>query len=424
MRPAACRGGPRAAPPGPSGVVHASGARRSWPSTTHGAPPKRASASSSPGSFSPCAGAVQRRRRRWRRARAARRTPGRSGRRERVIDSQALQRPAGSSRGQLAATLGAAPSSRCHQHVAAPGRRRRRAPRAATHRVDAARARRGSRRSARPGERLAVERLVDPRPEEADQRARLGDGDVPERAPGGDHAAGGGVAQVDEVGQAGLPCAPRRPRVILTICRKAAVPSCMRVPPDAGAASSGSPSRGGPLDGGDEPLGRGARRSTRPGSRTRRRPRRPGGRAGCPRPVMTDSSVPAFVRGRRQLGGVGAAGLGRAAAGERPSDCQLTRRRGPRSSSSRASDPVGRCVLTACASRRLVASVGVEPGADRRRRASPSSRGGGVVASRGLARRARRRRRTAAAGRAARSRPSVACSTSMSRPWERVWSQP
>ena len=33
--------------------------RRSWPSTTQGAPPKRASARSSPGSFSPGAGAVQ-----------------------------------------------------------------------------------------------------------------------------------------------------------------------------------------------------------------------------------------------------------------------------------------------------------------------------------------------------------------------------
>ena len=53
------------------------------------------------------------------------------------------------------------------------------------------------------GERLAVQRLEDARPEEADQRPRLGDGDVPERAPGRHHPAGGRVAQVDEVGQAG-----------------------------------------------------------------------------------------------------------------------------------------------------------------------------------------------------------------------------
>ena len=48
-----------------------------------GRPPKRASASSSPGSFSPCPGAVERRPRRSRRTSAAVRTPGRSGRRDR-----------------------------------------------------------------------------------------------------------------------------------------------------------------------------------------------------------------------------------------------------------------------------------------------------------------------------------------------------
>ncbi len=51
------------------------------------------------------------------------------------------------------------------------------------------------------GERPAVERLVDARTEEAHERARLGDGDVAERAPRRHHAAGGGVAEVDEVGE-------------------------------------------------------------------------------------------------------------------------------------------------------------------------------------------------------------------------------
>ena len=59
-------------------------------------------------------------------------------------------------------------------------------------------------------ERPAVERLVDLRAEEADQRAGLGDGHVPERAPRGVDAAGRGVAQVHEVGQAGGPVLHQR----------------------------------------------------------------------------------------------------------------------------------------------------------------------------------------------------------------------
>ena len=53
-------------------------------------------------------------------------------------------------------------------------------------------------------ERLAVELLVDPGPEEADQRARLGDGDVTQRAPRRENAAGRRVAQVDQIGQVRL----------------------------------------------------------------------------------------------------------------------------------------------------------------------------------------------------------------------------
>ena len=52
-------------------------------------------------------------------------------------------------------------------------------------------------------ERPPVEAGVDLGAEEAHQRAGLRDGHVAERAPRGVHAAGRGVAQVDEVGQAG-----------------------------------------------------------------------------------------------------------------------------------------------------------------------------------------------------------------------------
>ena len=51
------------------------------------------------------------------------------------------------------------------------------------------------------GKRFAVEVLVDPRAEKPDQRTRLGRGDVPERTPGGEHPAGGRVAQVHQVRQ-------------------------------------------------------------------------------------------------------------------------------------------------------------------------------------------------------------------------------
>ncbi len=53
------------------------------------------------------------------------------------------------------------------------------------------------------GERLLVERLVDPRPEEADQRTGLRDGHVTQRAPRRHHPTGRRVAEVDEVGQPG-----------------------------------------------------------------------------------------------------------------------------------------------------------------------------------------------------------------------------
>ena len=53
-------------------------------------------------------------------------------------------------------------------------------------------------------ERFAVELLVHPRPQKADQSARLGDGDVAQRTPRREHPAGGRVAQVHQVGQVRL----------------------------------------------------------------------------------------------------------------------------------------------------------------------------------------------------------------------------
>ena len=74
-RRGASRGGPRAGRPGPSREVCCP--RRSCPSTTHGAPPKRASASTSAGPVSPspvpCSGVTS-----LAAVRSSRRTPGRS----------------------------------------------------------------------------------------------------------------------------------------------------------------------------------------------------------------------------------------------------------------------------------------------------------------------------------------------------------
>ena len=53
------------------------------------------------------------------------------------------------------------------------------------------------------GERCVVQGLVHPGAEEPDQRARLSQGDMAERGPGREHPAGGGVPQVDEIGQMG-----------------------------------------------------------------------------------------------------------------------------------------------------------------------------------------------------------------------------
>ena len=147
------------------------------------------------------------------------------------------------------------------------------------------------------GERPVVERLVDPRPEEADQRTRLGDGHVAERAPGRHHAAGGRVPQVDEVGQPGLLVRRDRRGDLRPSARTRRCPpasGCRRRPArPAAAAARRSPAR--------RPASaarRRRRRSSRPGTRTRtprRATRRPRIRAS---PVSTDSSSP--VRSARR----------------------------------------------------------------------------------------------------------------------------
>ena len=61
-------------------------------------------------------------------------------------------------------------------------------------------------------ERGAVEGLVDPGSEEAEQGSGLGGGDVAEGSPRGHDASRGGMAQVDQVGQPGLPVGRGRRR--------------------------------------------------------------------------------------------------------------------------------------------------------------------------------------------------------------------
>src|SRR4029453_10852755 len=186
-------------------------------------------------------------------------------------------------------------------------------------------------------ERLAVQGLINPRPEKADPPLPLGGGHVPERPPGGQHPPGGGMPQVDQVGQPGRPVVGDRRRHLdhlqerhrallqagstpgrgpphragappppLTIARNPPVPPCRRVPPGAGAAISGrrslvarstartsrSPAAT-PIEAARNPNPephtpprrpgpaprRRARRSSRRETRTRTRPPPPGGRA-------------------------------------------------------------------------------------------------------------------------------------------------
>ena len=149
-------------------------------------------------------------RRRARRAPKQRPHPGRSGRRERPIESHA-GRSAGPRR---AASATARADPRARGHSTSSARAAISADVARRHdRVDeAVRVEVLGDVCTPGGNGVVVQRLVDPRAEEADQRPRFGGGDVAERAPRGEHAAGGRVAQVDEVRQAGGLVRARSPR--------------------------------------------------------------------------------------------------------------------------------------------------------------------------------------------------------------------
>ena len=122
-----------------------------------------------------------------------------------------------------------------------------------------------------PGGNRARAFLIDPRPREADQRPGLGDRQVPQRRPGGEHPRGGGVPQIRKVRKVrGL--VPETAAVIFTICRNAAVPSCIRVPPEAGRRSAAAVRRW-PARSCGPGVPRRPRRSTRPGTELRRRDR-------------------------------------------------------------------------------------------------------------------------------------------------------
>ena len=139
--------------------------------------------------------------------RSSRRTPGRSGRRDAGDDVPGVRRSGRRRRCRRRSGRGTAdvavPVAR-GEHVAAPGRATSAISSGGDDGVDEAVREQVLGGLHALGERLAVQRLVDPRAEEADQRARLGDGHVAERPPGGQHPAGRRGAQVDQVGQPGL----------------------------------------------------------------------------------------------------------------------------------------------------------------------------------------------------------------------------
>ena len=201
---------------GPSGAVRLC-PRRSWPSTTQGAPPKRARASSSPGSFSP-APVPDRPTTSVAAVRSSRRTPGRSSRRDAVTTSQALRPSSGSSASVPSSAVGRSASG----DVAVPGGPGGEHPQRPVGDLGDLLVRDDGVDQAVVGqvlgglharrERLAVERLVDPRAQEADRGAGLGDRDVAGRAPRGEHPAERRVRAGRRGRAARPPCAGRPPR--------------------------------------------------------------------------------------------------------------------------------------------------------------------------------------------------------------------
>ena len=117
-------------------------------------------------------------------------------------------------------------------------------------------------------ERLALERLVDLRAEEADERAGLGHRHVSQRPPRRVDAAGRRVAQVHQVGQPGRPVRHHRAgdRHHLEERRSPLLhPGAAR----RGRGQQRQPLGGRATDAGDDALPRRPGRSSRPGRRTR-----------------------------------------------------------------------------------------------------------------------------------------------------------
>ena len=125
-------------------------------------------------------------------------TPGRSGRRDATTESQAGTSGIGSAGGGRGQRLGSVGDDR-QRAIQRPAQLVE-----GNDAVDNPMAVQVLRGLHAGREWFAVQLLVHPRPEEPDQRAGLGDGDVTQRAPRREDPAGGRVAQVDEVGQVRL----------------------------------------------------------------------------------------------------------------------------------------------------------------------------------------------------------------------------
>jgi hypothetical protein len=136
-------------------------------------------------------------------------TPGRSVRRDNRMESQARSRavrdrhtgprhapvPRGRGTGAWSVCRASSTDKRPRRHLGEPLDRH--------HRVDDAAGVEVLGDLDALGERPSVERLVDAGAEEPDHRSRLGDRDVAQGPPRGQHAAGRRVAQIDDVGQSG-----------------------------------------------------------------------------------------------------------------------------------------------------------------------------------------------------------------------------
>ena len=103
---------------------------------------------------------------------------------------------------------------------------------------------------------FAIEQLIHPGSEEADQSARFGDGDMSQRAPRREHPAGGRVAQVDQVGQV-RPFVESDGRGDLHHLQKRDRALLHAGPAGARRGQQGQPLGGCPFHGGGDSFGRG-----------------------------------------------------------------------------------------------------------------------------------------------------------------------